>query len=136
MDYIIEGMKVTGAKVPSPHERVLKVLLSPELGNTDKFTLLFSIISPGNATGLHTHNSDEVMYIASGRGIGVVGEEKAEFKEDTVLYAPKLIKHEVINTEAETLKIICFFIPPLKSAGSYEETINKAKEYFTNLKKE
>jgi mannose-6-phosphate isomerase-like protein (cupin superfamily) len=130
LGYIIEGMKVTGIRVPSPHDRVLKVLLSPELGNTDNFTMLFSILSPGNSTGLHKHESDEIMYIASGRGVGVVGGEKAEIKEDTVLYAPKLVEHETINTGEETLKIICFFIPPLKPAGHYEEGVNKAKEYL------
>jgi mannose-6-phosphate isomerase-like protein (cupin superfamily) len=133
LNYIIEGMKVTGIKVPSPHERLLKILLSPELGNTDEFTVLFSIISPGNFTGLHTHNSDEVMYVATGRGEGVVGEEKAELKEDTVIFAPKLVKHDVTNTGEENLKLICFYIPPLKPAGYFEEATSKAKEYFKSL---
>jgi len=134
LKYIIEGMKVTGVKVPPPHERVLKILLSPELGDTDKFTVLFSIISPGNATGLHTHESDEVMYVAAGRGEGMVGEEKAELKEDTVIFAPKLVKHEVANAGEETLKLICFYIPPLKPAGYFEEAIKEAKDYFRSLR--
>ena len=133
MTYIIEGMKVTGVKVPSPNERVLKILLSPELENTDKFTLLFSIVSPRNGTGVHTHDSDEVMYVAAGRGEGIVGEETAEIKPDSVIYAPKLVRHEVKNTGDEMLKLVCFYIPPLKPAGYFEEAINKAKEYLRSL---
>lgn len=130
MKYVLDGMNVPGVKVPTPNERILKVLLSPELGNTDKLTLLFSIISPGNTTGLHTHEVDEIMYVAVGRGECIVGEEKSEIKEDIVLYAPRLVKHEVKNTGDETLKLVCFYAPPMKPAGYFAEAINKAKEYF------
>jgi mannose-6-phosphate isomerase-like protein (cupin superfamily) len=134
MKYIFDSMEVPGAKVPAPNERVLKVLLSPELGSTDKFTLLFSIISPGNTTGLHTHDVDEIMYVVTGRGECIVGEEKGELKEDTVLFAPKLVKHEVKNVGDETLKLVCFYVPPMKPAGYFAEATNKAKEYFKGLR--
>ena len=134
MKYLIEGMKVAGFEVPPPNKRVLKILLSPDLENTDKFTLLYSIVSPGNSTGSHTHDSDEVMYIASGRGEAVFGEEKGEIEADTVIFAPKHVEHDVRNTGEETLKLICFFIPPLKPAGYFEKAINEAKEYFKSFK--
>jgi mannose-6-phosphate isomerase-like protein (cupin superfamily) len=134
MKHVFDGMKVLGVKVPAPNERILKVLLSPELGSTDKFTLLLSIISPGNTTGLHTHDVDEIMYVATGRGECIVGEEKGEFKEDTVLFAPKLVKHEVKNVGDETLKLVCFYIPPVKPTGYFAEATNKAKEYFKGLR--
>lgn len=134
MNYIFEGMEVTGAKVPAPLERVLKVLISPELGNTNKFTLLFSIISPGNATGFHTHaRADEVMYVAAGQGEAIVGDEKREIRKDAIIFAPKLVEHSVKNTRDETLKLVCFYVPPLKPSGYYEQAINKANEYFRSL---
>jgi len=133
MKYVINGMKVPGSKVPPPHERVLKVILSPEIGNVDNLTFLFSLISPGNSTGLHTHESDEVMYVAKGKGISIVGNEEEEIEEDSVIFAPKLIKHEVKNTGDGILKLICFYNPPLKPSGYFEEAINKAKEYLESL---
>jgi len=131
--YIWDGIKVNGVKVPSPHERVLKIMLSPEIGNTDKCTVLFSIINPENGTGSHTHSSDEIMYVASGRGTAKVGNETTELREDIVIFAPKNVEHYVQNTGNETLKLICFYVPPLKPAGYFEEAISKAKEYFKNL---
>lgn len=133
MKYIWDGIKVNGVKVPSPHERVLKIMLSPEIGNTDKCTVLFSIINPENGTGSHTHSSDEIMYVASGRGTAKVGNETTELREDIVIFAPKNVEHYVQNTGNETLKLICFYVPPLKPAGYFEEAISKAKEYFKNL---
>lgn len=135
MRYIIEGMKVTGIKVPPPNERVLKIILSPELENSDKFTLLFSIKSPGNATGIHygKHESDEVMYVATGRGKAMVGEEKKEIKEDTVIFAPKLVKHDLMNTGDGILKLICFYIPHLRPGGYFKEALDAAARYFKSL---
>jgi len=133
MKHVINGMKVPGFKVPPPHERVLKVILSPEIGNVDNLTFLFSLINPGNSTGLHTHESDEVMYIAEGKGVSIIGDEEEEIEEDSVIFAPKLVKHEVKNTGNSVLKLICFYHPPLKPSGYFEEAINKAKAYLEGL---
>ncbi|NIM45091.1 MAG: cupin domain-containing protein [Nitrososphaeria archaeon] len=128
---IVETEDIPGAKVPEPNERVLKVVMSPEIGNYEKLTVLVSIISPGNSTGYHTHGSDEIMYVATGRGEGVVDGETKKIRVDSLIYAAKGVKHEVKNAGDETLKLICFYSPPIKPAGYFEEAINKAKEYFT-----
>lgn len=134
MVYVVDSMAVPGFKVPSPHERVLKVIISPELGSTENVTLLLSIIRPDNATGMHTHDSTEIMYVASGRGLAIIGDEKQEISVDSVLIAPKEVPHEVKNTGDETLKLVCFYVPALKPSGSYREAIDKAKHYFESLK--
>jgi mannose-6-phosphate isomerase-like protein (cupin superfamily) len=126
-------MKVDGVKVPPPNERILKVVLSPEIGNITECTVLLSLISPRNSTGTHTHVSDEIMYVASGRGVGRVADEKMELREDMVVFAPKGVEHGIENTGDETLKLICFYTPPLKPAGYFETAIAKAKEYFMKL---
>lgn len=134
MIYFIDAMAVSGFKVPSPHERVLKVIVSPELGGSEDLTVLLSIIRPNNTTGMHTHDSTEIMYVVNGRGIAIVGDEKREIKTDIVLIAPRGVPHEVKNTGDETLKIVCFYVPALKPEGNYKEAINKAKQYFESLK--
>ncbi|MGQ9631850.1 MAG: hypothetical protein ACUVXI_16300 [bacterium] len=50
---VINIPEVPGAKVPKPNERALKVLMSPEIGNSEDATILVSIISPGSTTGSH-----------------------------------------------------------------------------------
>lgn len=125
-----ECKDIPGFKVPSPNERVLKVVSSPELGSAEDMMLLLSIISPGNTTGLHTHESTETMYVVSGRGVGTISEETREVKVDTVLVAPKGVLHEVRNTGDETLKLVCVYVPALKPSGNIKEATDAAKQYF------
>lgn len=125
-----ECKDVPGFKVPSPNERVLKVVSSPELGSAEDMTLLLSIISPGNTTGIHSHASTETMYVVSGRGVGTVSGKTGEIKVDTVFVAPKGTFHEVKNTGDETLKLVCVYVPALKPSGNYQKAIDIAKQYF------
>jgi len=124
---IAKVWEVKGYKVPPPTERTLKMLFSPELGNTDKVTVLASLIPPGGTTGLHSHDVDEIIYIASGRGIHVEGDEEHPVEPDMVLYAPAKIAHEVRNTGDETIKLICVFVPPLKPSEVIMKAVEAAK---------
>ena len=84
--------------------------------------------APASTTGMHTHPGDEIMYVV-GRGEGQVGDEVSELQTDSVIYAPKGIKHECRNTsETETLKLFCVFIPPLEPTPMMEELIEKTKK--------
>ena len=129
MAYLFDGMNVPGIKVSAPNERILKILLSPELGNTEKFTALFSILSPENTIDSHTHESDELMYVISGRGEAICGDEKKEISADSIIWAPQNVKHFIKNNGDETLKLLCIFIPPLKPSGVFIEAIEKARTY-------
>lgn len=124
----IKGWQVPGVEVPPPNKRFLKVVMSPEVTGTQQLTLLYSIIGPGYTTGVHTHDVDEFQYVATGRGESTVGEEKSLVEMDTVIHAPAGVSHEVRNTGDETLKLICFFVPPLKPAGYFEKAIEAAKK--------
>jgi len=123
----VEVWKVPGVKVPAPNERVLKVLMSPEVTNTPSLTILVSIISPHSTTGLHTHEVDEFMYIVAGRGESTVAGEKSEVEPDVLLHAPAKVQHEIRNVSDETLKLFCVFSPPLKLQGFFERATELAK---------
>ena len=124
----IKGWQVPGVEVPPPNKRLLKVLMSPEVNGTHDLTLLFSLIPPGSTTGVHTHEGVEIQYVATGRGESTVGDEKSSVEPDTIIHAPAGISHEVRNTGDETLKLVCFFIPPLEPTGYFEKAIQAAKQ--------
>ena len=128
---VIKDSEITGVKVPMPNERVLKVLMCPELGNTKDATVLVSIISPGSTTGLHTHDVDEYMYVVTGRGKSIEGGKVSEVDADSVIFAPEGFEHEVKNTSEETLKLFCVYVPALKPAGYLEKAIECAKKSLT-----
>jgi len=119
-----------GIKVPPPNERILKVILSPEVTGTKNLTLLISIVSPHSTTGLHTHESDEIMYVVTGNGQSTMGDDKVAIQPDMIIHAPAGVKHELKNTGDETLKLVCFYYPPLKASGAYGEAIEMAKKTF------
>ena len=125
---VFNGWEFPAAKADPPNIRFLKVIMCPELNGYKEATILFSHIPPGSTTGMHTHPGDEIMYVV-GRGEGQVGDEVSELQTDSVIYAPKGIKHECRNTsETETLKLFCVFIPPLEPTPMMEELIEKTKK--------
>ncbi|MEM2904966.1 MAG: cupin domain-containing protein [Candidatus Bathyarchaeia archaeon] len=119
---VVEGWKIPGVKVPPPNERVLKMLVSPETGDSEHMSILFSIISPSSTTGLHRHESgDECMYVATGRGTFICGSERTPIGPDVLLVAKKGVEHEIRNESEETMKLVAVFSPPLKPTGYIAE---------------
>jgi len=129
--FAIDSMNIPGVKVPAPNERVLKIVMSPELGNHKDITLLLSIISPHSKTGLHTHDSDEIMYVATGEGESTMDGKTEKIRLNSVIFAPKSVQHEVKSTSDETLKLVCLYIPPLKPTGYFLDAINAARKERT-----
>lgn len=118
---------VPGVKAPQPNERILKVLMSPELGNAKDLTILVSIIPPGSTTGLHIHDGDEYMYVASGRGESIENGQAFAIEPDSLIFAAGGEEHGIVNTGVESLKLFCIFCPALKPAGCFQEAIDAAK---------
>ncbi len=125
--FVIDCMSIPGAKVPAPNERVLKIIMSPELENHKEITLLLSIISPHGMTGLHTHESDEIMYVATGEGESAMEGKTEKIRPNSIIFAPKSVQHEIRSTSDETLKLVCLYIPPLKPSGYFLEAVSAAK---------
>lgn len=62
------------------------MIMSPEIGNYQGASFLFSHIPPSSGTGTHTHASDEIMYVI-GRGESRVGDEVSKLETDSVYLA-------------------------------------------------
>ncbi|MEM3403699.1 MAG: cupin domain-containing protein [Nitrososphaeria archaeon] len=123
--------EIPGIKVPPPNERILKIVMSPEVTGTKQLTLLVSIISPGYTTGSHKHDVDEFMYVATGRGTFFEEGQSQNFEMDSILFGKANTEHEVRNTGVETLKLICAYAPPLKPKGFIEQATQAAKNYWS-----
>lgn len=127
---IINTRDLPEYKVPKPYERSLRVALDPRLGNYDKATVTLVTIEPGSSTGLHTHASDEIIYVVTGKGVSVLaGGDKlteTEVSEGCLVLARAGVKHEMRNTGAEPLRLCCVFIPPLPAEGYFAEALKVA----------
>ncbi len=124
---IVKAWEENGVKVPAPYARTIKVLFAPDAHNVGELTFSFALIDPGGQTDYHTHDRPELIFIVSGRGVGVCEGESHEVQGDMVLYIRAGEKHQMINTGAETLKLATVFIPAYTAAENYARCLNAAK---------
>ncbi len=110
---IVYADQVPGWVNPPPHERTLKVLLSPSFQPiTQGLAMGMVILPPGRTSSAHSHETEqEVWYVISGRGRVRIGDEEAEIRSDTIVVAPAGITHQLTSEGDEALKAIWMFTP-------------------------
>ena len=110
---VVHADEVKGFVAAPPHERTLKVLLSPSLQDvSDGLGMGMVILPPGLTSWLHSHaEAQEVWYVVSGSGRIRIGDEEAELRPDTIVVAPAGVEHQLFNTGTEDLKAIWLFTP-------------------------
>ncbi len=109
----IQADDVKGWWSPPPHQRKLKILLSPQqYDSSELLSMGVVVLPPGESGDAHVHEAEqETWFVISGRGKLKVGEEMAELVPDCVVVAPKGVEHQIINDGEETLKALFIFSP-------------------------
>ncbi|MDN5346659.1 MAG: hypothetical protein PWP65_223 [Clostridia bacterium] len=108
----IKALEVEG--IVKTHGRTSRLLLSEATAGAKGFTLGLNITKPGGMSPMHTHEKEqEAMYIISGKGKAIIGEEEYDLEPDTVIIAPAGVPHELRNTGDEDIKFIWVYCPPL-----------------------
>ncbi|GAH92678.1 unnamed protein product, partial [marine sediment metagenome] len=107
-----------------PYKRETKPLFTMEKFGIKEFMLNVTFIDPYSGTPYHKHvELAETIYVVSGRGEVVIGEEKYQLEPDIVFYVPKEVFHQITNKTAETLKIINVFAPAMYRDEHKKKTI-------------
>lgn len=110
---LVRLWEIEGFKAEPPHERVLKVLLSPDRGVTKNISLGMTLLPPNSSSSYHAHDEEEeIWYVISGRGKAIIGNKEFLIERDVALYIPPKTQHQLVNTSDETLKILWIFSPP------------------------
>ena len=70
-------------------------------------------VAPGDKVRpAHSHpNGDEVIYIISGSGRVMVGDDVQAVRTGTTVLFPRGMVHMLHNTGGEEMKVVCFFAP-------------------------
>ena len=55
---------------------------------------------------MHCHEGIELLYITTGRGKAVIGDEVFEIKDNHLIIAPPGVMHQQINESDDLIKII------------------------------
>ncbi len=111
---IAKSSQVRGYVAPAPHQRELKVLISPSLQEgVEGLAVGMTILPPGNSSSFHSHDGEfETWIIVSGEGEVRVGDERQPIGPESVVFLPRNLKHQVINTGQTPLRMFWIYTPP------------------------
>ena len=120
---VIDGSKLDAVKIPEPFERLIKVYLAPDTQDIVKdISITMGIIYPHCQNDLHCHEGFELLYIISGYGQAVLGDQTYELKADSLMVCPPGVMHRQINNSDETMKMLAIWTP----AVTKEEVLDRA----------
>ena len=108
-------------EIPAPHKRSLCTVYSPEQDPdlVGDLTFFRCDVAPHSSADLHTHDKEgEIMYVISGHGEGVLGDELYKLEPDAAFYAPPGVPHQTRNTGDEPLRMVTLFSPAVGTAYS------------------
>jgi mannose-6-phosphate isomerase-like protein (cupin superfamily) len=111
---IARSNEAKGFSTPPPHQRELKVLISPSVQDeVEGLAVGMTILPPGESSSFHAHAKEcETWIIVSGRGEVRVGEERQPVEPETVIFLKPHIPHQISNTGAVPLRMFWIYTPP------------------------
>lgn len=75
-------------------------------------------IPPNQRTGMHRHANEAAVYILSGKGYSIIGEEKIEWEEGDTLLVPTFEWHQHFNPNNRPVRFLAAIPGPwFKSMG-------------------
>lgn len=102
-----------GMTTPPPHERHVRVLLSPLIQDgIEDFAVGFTEVPPFIAGTRHHHkNGSEIWLLYSGNGLARVGEEEFQVSAGSVVYTPAGTEHQFVNNTSEPVRLYFLYVP-------------------------
>ncbi len=112
MKYVVDAADVEGVKkVPN---RVSKLLLSEMSVGIQGISMGQNVTEVGSRIPEHVHEeSEEAMFVFSGRGRLITEEGEQDLVAGSAIYMPPGVKHSIINTGDEDMKLVWVYSPPL-----------------------
>lgn len=97
--------------------------------------LVLMSLKPNEDIGLEAHNNlDQFFRIEEGNGLAIIGNNKFELSDGSVVIVPAGTKHNIINTSNnKPLKLYTLYAPP--NHPSKRIDVNKPLEIHHKLKK-
>jgi mannose-6-phosphate isomerase-like protein (cupin superfamily) len=90
--------------------------------------LVVMCIQPGDEIGEEVHDLDQFIRIEDGEAKAVLNDVEYEMEEDFAVVIPAGVKHNLINTGDEPLKLYTIYSPPEHRDGVIHQTREKAME--------
>jgi quercetin dioxygenase-like cupin family protein len=88
----------------------VKVLYDSE--SRMKERVYYTLVEPGGNIGLHTHPTTEVLYVLSGNGVVIMGDQRVSEIHGKVFFIPPGIEHGVSNESKGQIELLSFAVAP------------------------
>ncbi len=100
------------APIPLPNGSWSRMVLTGETAPGIASSLGYSVFTPGTATGMVSHEVEEVAYVLAGRGEIRTDAGPTPFHAGQALHIPPGLWHAVANTGDENLVMVFGFPHP------------------------
>ncbi len=90
--------------------------------------LVVMSLKPGEDIGEEIHNLDQFIRVESGSGKTVLNGVEHAIEDGFAILVPAGVKHNIINTSAEKMKLYTVYSPPNHRDGVIHETKEKAEK--------
>ncbi|MGA7910745.1 MAG: cupin domain-containing protein [Candidatus Dormiibacterota bacterium] len=72
--------------------------------------------------GAEVHEVDQILYVVEGEGKVELDGAAQEFEKGMIVVVPAGVRHNVINTDDEPMKLFTVYAPPQHAAGTVHRT--------------
>ena len=90
--------------------------------------LVVMCIQPGDEIGEEVHDLDQFIRIEDGEAKAILNDVEYEMEDDYAVVIPAGVKHNLINTGDEPLKLYTIYSPPEHRDGVIHQTRENAIE--------
>lgn len=106
------------------------------LYTTKNCQLVLMSIEPGSDIGEEVHDVDQFLRIEAGTGIARLDGIDHSLSDGSAIVVPAGLKHNVINTGSDALKLYSLYMPPHHKDGTVHTTKQDAltnEEHFDGI---
>jgi putative monooxygenase len=92
--------------------RRIRIVASPSLENSHNMAIGLTIVDKGGSSPRHEHDGvEEGVYVISGNGRFLVGNEAVDVSPGSALFMPSNVPHHVDNTGDGELRMLWWYTP-------------------------
>ncbi len=94
--------------------------------NKSSQLVLMSLL-PNEEIGEEVHDLDQILYITKGTGQAFLDGQATDISAGDVINVPEGVKHNIVNTGQESLKLATIYSPPEHPDGTVHKTKAEAE---------
>src|SRR5689334_5040297 len=102
-----------------------------------KSQIVLMSLRPDEEIGLEVHDGDQIIYLVDGEGVAILDGEKSEIKKGSIVFVPAGVRHNIVSSDDEPMKLFTTYAPPQHAAGTVQRARDKGDEaHFSELEAE